>query len=114
MDLGVCGVAALGKADYSRATLVRRIGSGDITETFKAPEKLVHGLLAQASALGESARANAIRSRELQHREMGQAQLFKAGRIEIVDEASMDRLRRDTQQGADQHILRVRRSIFQC
>lgn len=114
MDLRVCGAAALGKADYSRAALVRRIGSGDITETFKAPEQLVHGLLAHASALGEGARANAIWSRELQYRDMGQAQLFKAGRIKIIDEAAMDRLRRDAQQGADQHILGVGRPIFQC
>jgi hypothetical protein len=45
---------------------------------------------------------------------MGQAQLPKASRIEIIDEATMDRLRRDAQQGADQHILSVGRSIFQC
>jgi hypothetical protein len=38
MDFRVCGVPALGKADNSRATLVRRIGSGDITKTFEAPE----------------------------------------------------------------------------
>src|SRR5262245_41559644 len=70
MDLCVCCVSALGKADNSRTALVGCVVPDDVAEIFQASEQSVHRLLAHAGALGKRAWSSAIRTRKLKHRHM--------------------------------------------
>jgi len=45
-------------------------------------------------------------ARKLQHRDMRHAQIVKSGRIQLLDNAAMNRLGRNAQQCADENILR--------
>ncbi|MDX2153058.1 MAG: BrnT family toxin [Bryobacteraceae bacterium] len=71
---------------------------------FKALEQPLHGLLAHARAISERARANSIRTRELQHPHVRQAQAVKARRIQLPDDAALDGLGWNAQQRADEHL----------
>ena len=104
VDFRVRGAPAPGEADHPRATPAGRVGPDDVAEPLQTPEQLVHGLLAHAGALSESAGANSIRTRKLQHRHVRHAQLLETGRIELLDDAVLDRLGRDPQQRADEHV----------
>jgi hypothetical protein len=104
MDLRVCGASSSGQADNSRASFVGSVGPGDISEGFEAPKKLVHGLLAYTGAFGERARTNPIRAWKLQHRHMRHPELLESGRIELVDNPTMNGLSRNPQEGANQHL----------
>ncbi len=103
--LGVDRVAALGAAHDAGAGFLGTVGARDIAKVFEAAEQLVHRLLAHTRALGEGAGAHPIRSWILQHRDMRQAQLVIARRVELLDQAAMDRLCRHAQQRTDQHVL---------
>ena len=106
------GVAALREADHPRAGLARDIRADQVARPFKTSQQLVDRLLAHAGALGQRRRADAIRPRILQHRDMWQAQFIKPGVVEFADHPTVDRLRRGAQQGADQRILQSRGSVF--
>ena len=103
MDLRVRGSSALGQANHPRATFTGRVGAGEIPEGFETPQQLVHGLLAQTSALGEHARAHAVGAGILRHRHMRHPELLETCRVELVDDAYG---LWNPQQGADQHLVR--------
>ena len=56
---------------------------------------------------------NPVRPGKLQHRHMRQAQFVKTGGVELLDKPAMDRLSRNAQQGADQHVLGFHRQTFE-
>jgi hypothetical protein len=72
---------------------------------FETPKQLIHGLFAHASTLGEHARTDPIRTRKLQHCHMRHHEFPEAGRIELFNDAALDDLTRNAQQGPDEHIL---------
>ena len=110
MDLLVGGASALGQADDSCAAFIGGGRPREIAKPFETPQQLVHRLLADAGALGEHARADAIGARELQHRHVRHAQLLETGRVQLGDDPAVNGLGRHAQQRADQHLVGVRRA----
>lgn len=104
VNFGVCGASAFRQVNNSRAAFVRHLGPDNIPETFEASEELVHGLLADAGTFGKHPRANPIRPRKLQNRHMRHPELLETGRVQLVDDTAMDRLRRNAQQGSNKHM----------
>jgi len=101
-----CGPSSSGKANDSLAALGRGRDPNDIAETFQAAEQLVYRLFADARALGQNARTDTVRTRKLKHSDMGKPQLIEARGIQPLDDAPVDGLSRNAQQGADQHVFR--------
>ena len=104
-DFRVGGVSALGQTDDAGAAFLGRIASGEIPETFEAPKKLVHGLLAHAGPLGQHAWSNAVGARELQYRHGWHTQPVETCGVESVDDPTGNGLGRNPQKGADEHLF---------
>ncbi len=51
--------------------------------------------------------ADAVRSRELQHRHVRHAELVETGRVELGDDPAVNGLGRHPEQGANQHLGRA-------
>ena len=66
-------------------------------------EQPIHGLLAHAGALGESARANAIGTGKLQNGNVRQLEVLEPRSVEFLNDAAMDRLSRNAQQCSNEH-----------
>jgi hypothetical protein len=106
------GIAApFRQPDDSRATLARSVGPRQIAKSLETPQQLIHGLLADSRALREHAGANAIGSWKLEDRHVRDAQLLESGSIETIDDAPVNGLRRNPQQGAKKHVVRGRRGL---
>jgi hypothetical protein len=88
-------VSASSKANNSRAALIRRVGSNQISKIFEAPKQTVHGLLAYPCSLGENARADSVWARKAKERHVRQSEPLKARRIQILDDAPVDGLGRN-------------------
>lgn len=58
---------------------------------------------------GEHAWTGPVHSRKLQDRHMRHAQLREAGGVELADDPTVNRLGRNAQQRADQHLVEGRR-----
>ena len=106
VDLRVGGASAFGQADNSRAAFIGCVRPGEIPECFETAQQLVHGLLADACALGEQPRADAIRPRKLQDRHVGHAEFLETGGVELADDPAVNGLGRHSEQGTDQHLPR--------
>lgn len=104
MDFSIGSGTFLSEPNNPSAPLVGGIGPNDISRSFEAPEQLIDSLLAHACAFGESSRPDAIRARILKYRHMRETQFLKTGRIQFVDDAAVDGLRGNAQQGANEHV----------
>lgn len=103
-DFRISSSSTLRETDNARTARIRRIGPDNVSKIFHASKQLVHRLLAHAGAVGQGAGTNAIGARILQHRDVGEAQFIESGRIEFVNDAAMNGLRRNAQKSANQDI----------
>ena len=106
MDLGPSGTSARGEVHESRPPVFLDIATGEIAESLQALKELIHGLLAHSGAVRKLARPRAVRAGILQHPHVWQTQIRKASAVQARNDAAMDGLGRDSQQSADQRILR--------
>ena len=114
VDLGVGGTSSFGEVHHPRPASIMLIGAADIPEALQTPQQLVHRLFAHTCALGQLTRANSIGTGILEHGNMRQTQIVKAGCIEAIDNPAMDCLGRDTEQCANEDVLGFDdRTLFQ-
>ena len=106
VDFCIDGASASGEANHSRATFIGGVRPGEIPEAFETTEQLIHGLLADTSAVSQQARTNSIRTGILQHRHVWHAQVVEPGGVEFGDDAPVNGLSRNSKQGANQHLVR--------
>jgi hypothetical protein len=104
VDFLVCGMSAFGKTDNTHPALVGGVGTRNIPQAFQASEQLVHGLFAHPGTFGEYCRADSVRPWKLENRDMRQTELVIACGIELGDDAAMNCLGRNEQQGADEYV----------
>ncbi len=101
-DFRVGGVAAFGQADEAGAAFVAGVRAGDVAGGFEAAEELVHGLLADAGAAGQSGGADAVGAGVLEDGDVGEGEIGVAGGIEAGDDAAVDGLGGDAEEGSDE------------
>src|SRR5215469_12229498 len=105
VDLCIGRMSSFSQADHSRSTFIGRVEPDDIPDIFEAPKQLIHGLFAHAGALSQHARAYPFRTGKLKHCHMRYDEFLKAGSIKLFNDAALDDLTRNAQQGPDEHIL---------
>ena len=88
-----------------RAAFIFNVGALEVAESFEALEELVHRLFADSGALGQDGGANTVGSRKLKDSDVRETQLVEAGGVQLLDDAAMNGLGRDTQQCADEDIV---------